>query len=50
MLGRCMIIRVDVNGRSNNDEVVMIKMLVLQSWHGLSDPELERQSNGPYFF
>ena len=32
-------------GRPNNDEVVMIKMLVLQSWYGLSDPELERQAN-----
>ncbi len=25
------------------DEVVMVKLLVLQEWHGLSDPELERQ-------
>jgi IS5 family transposase len=32
-------------GRPNNDEIVMIKMLVLQSWYGLSDPELERQAN-----
>jgi len=32
-------------GRSNNDEIVMIKMLVLQQWYGLSDPELERQVN-----
>jgi len=31
-------------GRPNNDEVVMVKMLVLQSWYGLSDPELERQA------
>lgn len=30
-------------GRPNIDEVIMIKMLVLQQWHGLSDPELERQ-------
>jgi IS5 family transposase len=30
-------------GRPNIDEVVMIKMLVIQEWHGLSDPELERQ-------
>ncbi len=30
-------------GRPNIDEVIMIKMLVLQAWHGLSDPELERQ-------
>jgi len=32
-------------GRPNNDEIVMIKMLVLQSWYGLSDLELERQAN-----
>jgi IS5 family transposase len=32
-------------GRPNIDEIVMIKMLVLQSWYGLSDPELERQAN-----
>jgi len=31
-------------GRPNIDEVVMIKMLILQQWHGLSDPELERQA------
>jgi len=30
-------------GRPNIDEVMMVKMLVLQQWHGLSDPELERQ-------
>jgi len=30
-------------GRPNVDPVVMMKMLVLQSWYGLSDPELERQ-------
>ncbi len=30
-------------GRPNIDEVVMIKLLVLQAWYGLSDPELERQ-------
>ena len=30
-------------GRPNIDEIVMIKMLILQQWHGLSDPELERQ-------
>lgn len=29
-------------GRPNNDEVV--KLLVLQDWYGLSDPELERQA------
>ena len=31
-------------GRPNNDEIVMMKMLVLQSWYGLSDPELEKQA------
>ena len=30
-------------GRPNIDEIVMFKLLVLQEWHGLSDPELERQ-------
>jgi len=30
-------------GRPNTDEVVMVKLLVLQAWYGLSDPELERQ-------
>ena len=30
-------------GRPNTDEVVMMKLLVLQAWYGLSDPELERQ-------
>lgn len=30
-------------GRPNIDEVVMVKLLVLQQWHGLSDPVLEKQ-------
>jgi len=30
-------------GRPNFDEILMVKLLVLQAWHGLSDPELERQ-------
>ena len=30
-------------GRPNVDPVVMVKLLVLQEWYGLSDPELERQ-------
>jgi IS5 family transposase len=30
-------------GRPNHDEVLMVKLLVLQQWHGLSDPELEKQ-------
>ena len=32
-------------GRPNIDPVVMVKLLVLQAWYGLSDPELERQVN-----
>jgi len=35
--------KTEKGGRPNIDEVVMIKMLVLQQWYGLSDPELERQ-------
>jgi IS5 family transposase len=31
-------------GRPNTDPVLMVKMLVLQAWYGLSDPELERQA------
>ena len=31
-------------GRPNVDEVVMVKLLVLQQWYGLSDPELERRA------
>ena len=30
-------------GRPNIDPIVMLKLLVLQQWYGLSDPELERQ-------
>jgi len=30
-------------GRPNTDEVLMVKLLVLQQWYVLSDPELERQ-------
>ncbi len=30
-------------GRPNIDPVVRVKLLVLQQWYGLSDPELERQ-------
>jgi IS5 family transposase len=32
-------------GRPNIDPVVMVKLLVIQAWYGLSDPELERQVN-----
>jgi len=31
-------------GRPNTDEVMMVKLLVLQQWYGLSDPELEKQA------
>jgi len=30
-------------GRKNIDEIVMLKLVLLQEWYGLSDPELERQ-------
>lgn len=30
-------------GRPEADVIVMFKMLVLQQWHSLSDPELEKQ-------
>ncbi|WP_067092574.1 IS5 family transposase [Methanobrevibacter curvatus] len=32
-------------GRPNNDEIVMLKMLVLQTWYGLSDFEAQKQAN-----
>jgi len=32
-------------GRPNVDEVVMVKMLALQEWYGLSDEEVEHQAN-----
>jgi len=35
--------KTEKGGRPNIDEIIMIKILVLQEWHGLSDPELERQ-------
>jgi IS5 family transposase len=31
-------------GRPNHDTVVMVKLLVLQQWYGLSDEETERQA------
>jgi IS5 family transposase len=27
-------------GKPYTDEIMMFKMLILQAWHGLSDPEL----------
>lgn len=35
----------EVGGRPNTDEILLLKMLVLQSLYGLSDPEMERQAN-----
>ena len=37
-------------GRANIDVVLTIKLLVLQSMYGLSDPELERQANDKILF
>jgi len=34
-----------LGGRPNTDPVVMVKLLVLQAWYGMSDPELERQAS-----
>jgi IS5 family transposase len=31
----------EIGGRPHNDEIVMVKMLVLVGWHGLSDYEVE---------
>jgi len=33
-----------LGGRPNTDEVLMVKLLVVQQWYGLSDIELERQA------
>ena len=33
-----------LGGRPNQDEVVMIKLLVIQQWYGLSDEEAEREA------
>ena len=37
-------------GRPKIDVVLMIKLLVLQSMYGVSDPELERQANDKISF
>lgn len=31
----------EIGGRPHNDEILMIKMLVLAGWHGFSDYEVE---------
>ena len=36
--------KTELGGRPNNDAIVMLKMIILQQWHGLSDPELEKQA------
>ena len=40
----------DQGGRPNIDVVLMIKLLVLQSMNGLSDPELEQLANDKISF
>ena len=35
--------RTEKGSRPNLDELVMLRVLVLQHWYGLSDPELEFQ-------
>ncbi|MFA6225865.1 MAG: IS5 family transposase [Methanoregula sp.] len=40
----------DQGGRPNFDEILMVKLLILQSMYGLSDPELERQANDKISF
>jgi len=35
--------KTEKGGRPNFDETMMVKILVLQAWHNLSDEELERQ-------
>ena len=37
-----------LGGRPNMDPVLMMILLVLQAWYGLSDPELERQGPQPH--
>ena len=37
-------------GRPNHDLILMVRLLVLQSMYGLSDPELERQANDKISF
>jgi IS5 family transposase len=34
----------ELGGRPNADEVVMVKLLVIQQWYGLSDEEAEREA------
>jgi IS5 family transposase len=50
ILGDLYINTTDMGGRPNFDELLMVKLLVLQSMYGLSDPELERQANDKISF
>jgi IS5 family transposase len=36
--------RSERGGRPNIDDVVMVKLFVLQQWHGLSDPDRTREA------
>jgi len=40
----------EMGGRPNIDCIVMLKLLVLQQWYGLSDPALEREVAKNIFF
>ncbi|WP_394342264.1 transposase [Methanohalophilus sp. WG1-DM] len=43
ILKLCIPTRTDKEGRFKNDVVMMLKMFLVQQWHGLSAPELEHQ-------
>lgn len=45
LLGNLYTNTTDQGGRPNFDELLMVKLLILQSIYGLSDPELERVAN-----
>lgn len=40
----------EAGGRPHTDELVIVRCLLLQSWYGLSDPELEFQINDRFSF
>ncbi len=33
----------DKGGRPNHDPILMVKILLLQQWYNLSDPQVERE-------
>jgi IS5 family transposase len=45
IIGDMYINTTEQGGRPNHDVILMVKLLVLQSMYGLSDPELERLAN-----